>query len=91
MWFLLRVSSSRWGIRNLTLNTSQPVQELGLSHLAGENGKMGEDRRILIPREKAGRGKPCIGKLANQTVISDRGPVPTKISKVKTHPTKSKN
>ena len=71
----MTVSSSGWGIRNLILNTSQPIQELGLSYLTEESRKMGEDRRILIPKEKeVGRGKQCTGNLAKQTVVSGRGP-----------------
>lgn len=71
---------------------TQPTQELELSHLSGESRKMGEERRILIPKEKeAGRGKQCVGNLAKLTVVSGMGPVTVKIWKVKTQTTKSEN
>ena len=67
-------------------------QELDLSHLAGESRKMGENRRILISKEKeAGSRELCIRNLAKQTVVSGWDPVTMKFRKVKTHTTKSKN
>lgn len=59
----------------MTLNTSQPIQGLELSHLAGNSKKMGEDRRILIPKEKeASSGKQYIWELSLADCGFRRGP-----------------
>ena len=78
--------SSRWGIRNLILNISQPTQELVLSHLAKKKWKMRKDIGMLIPKKKeAGRGKQCTGISAKQTVVSGRDAVTVNLERKTPH------